>query len=379
MQITLYQPGPSPMAAKAAPAKPPAASAGLSLYIEGDELYSAMLAAIGHARRSIKLESYIFADDEIGQRFIAALGERARAGVQVLVHLDAAGSLFLGPRSVQRALTRHGARVRWFHRWSWRSPLRYNHRNHRKLLVVDGRVGFLGGFNIHRENSREIYGEARWRDTHIQVDGVLARDLQVLFNAFWRGRRRSRPDMVAPGGHTLITNHSRYGRLFLRDLYTAKFAAARKHIYLTTPYFVPDYRTQAGLKRAAKRGVDVRILVPHKSNQHLAQWAAHAAYANLLAAGVQIYQYLPRMQHAKTAVVDDAWSIVGTANLDYRSFFLNYELNLASTQPALARELERQFMDDLAESEQIQPRRWARRGWLLRGLELVGWAARRWL
>jgi cardiolipin synthase len=338
-----------------------------------------MLDAIADARRSIKLESYIFADDEIGQRFIAALSERARAGVRVRVHLDAAGSLFLGSESVQQALTGAGISVRWFHRWSWRSPLRYNRRNHRKLLVVDGRLGFLGGFNIHRENSLEIYGPTRWRDTHIQVDGILAHQLQILFDAFWLNHRRHRPDLTSPGGYTLITNHSRHGRLYLRDLYATRFAAAQDHIYLSTPYFVPDYRTQSGLKRAAQRGVDVHILVPRKNNQHLAKWAAHAAYANLLAAGVHIHEYLPRMQHAKVAMVDGDWSIVGTANLDYRSFFLNYELNLAGTDPALAREMERQFLADLVESEQIKPRRWARRGWLVRGLEILGWAARRWL
>src|SRR5690349_11683417 len=122
----------------------------IRVYTEGDRLYSAMLAAIASARRSVKLESYIFADDEIGRRFITALTERARAGVQVLVHLDAAGSFFWGPRAVQKALTAGGVRVRWFQRWSWRNPLRYNRRNHRKLLVVDGRTGFFGGFNIHR-------------------------------------------------------------------------------------------------------------------------------------------------------------------------------------------------------------------------------------
>ena len=351
----------------------------IRVYTEGDALYAAMLAAIGSARRSVKLESYIFADDEIGRRFIAALNERARAGVQVLVHLDAAGSLFWGSRAVQKALVAGGAQVRWFHRWSWRSPLRYNRRNHRKMLVVDGRVGFFGGFNIHRENSLKIYGEARWRDTQLEVGGSLAWDLQVLFNAFWRRRRRRSPVTISSDGNEFITNYSRRGRRFLHQLFMAKFAAARRSIHLTTPYFVPDYRTRRGLMLAARRGVDVRLLVPHKNNEHLAQWAAHAAYANLLAAGVHIQEYLPRMLHAKVMVVDGAWSSVGTANLDYRSFFLNYELNLASESPALARTLERQFRRDLAQSKAIRSRHWAERPWLSRPLELIAWAGRHWL
>lgn len=367
------------MAIRAKPTRNAEPAAYLRVYTEGDRLYAAMLSAIRAARRSIKLESYIFADDEIGRRFIAALGERAAQGVVVQVHLDAAGSFFWGPRAVQKALVQGGVQFRWFHRWSWRMPLRYNRRNHRKLLVVDGRRGFFGGFNIHRENSRRLYGEGRWRDTHLEATGAMARDLETLFDAFWQRRQRRSPVTMTSDSSELITNYSRRGRRFLHSLFTARFATAKSSIHLTTPYFVPDYRTRRGLMRAAGRGVDVRLLVPHKSNEKLAQWAAYAAYANLLAAGVHIHEYLPRMLHAKTLVVDGDWSSVGTANLDYRSFFLNYELNLASQDPALARTLERQFRQDLLESAQVKPRHWARRSWLLRPLELIGWAGRHWL
>lgn len=363
--------------AKLRPNAPQAAR--IRVYTEGDRLYAAMLAAVGAARHSIKLESYIFADDEIGRRFIAALVERAAQGVAVQVHLDAAGSFFWGPRAVQKALKQASVQFRWFHRWSWRAPLRYNRRNHRKLLVVDGATGFFGGFNIHRENSRFFYGEARWRDTHLEVAGAMARDLETLFDALWQRRQRRSPVTITSGGNELITNYSRRGRQFLHRLFTTRFATARKSIHLTTPYFVPDYRTRRELMRAAGRGVDVRLLVPRKNNERIAQWAAHAAYANLLAAGVHIHEYLPRMLHAKTLVVDGDWSSVGTANLDYRSFFLNYELNLASQDSALAQILARQFRQDLRESEQVKPRRWAKRSWLLRPLELIGWAARHWL
>jgi len=351
----------------------------IRVYTEGDSLYASMLEAIHSAKQSVKLESYIFADDEIGRRFIAALGERARAGIEVEVQLDAAGSFFWGPRAVQKALAGGGVKVRWFHRWSWRDPLRYNRRNHRKILVVDGRRGFFGGFNIHRENSRSIYGEDRWRDTHLEVRGALAMDLQVLFDALWRRRQRKGPVTITSDGSQLITNYSRRGRRFLHMLFISKYATAKRSIHLTTPYFVPDYRTRRGLMRAARRGADVRLLVPRKNNERLVQWAAHAAYANLMAAGVHIHEYMPRMLHAKTLVVDGSWSSVGTANLDYRSFFLNYELNLASEDPILARTLERQFRQDLTQSLLIQPRRWAQRSWLLRPLEVIGWFGRHWL
>lgn len=361
------------------PRRRTAAAASIRVYTEGDRLYTAMLAAIRSARTSVELESYIFADDEIGRRFIAALSERALAGVRVQVQLDAAGSFFWRPGAVHKALTDGGIQLHWFHRWEWRNPLRYNRRNHRKILVVDGRVGFFGGFNIHRENSRAVYGDGRWRDTHLEVHGAMARDLQVLFDALWRRRQRRSPVTITSGGNQFITNYSRRSRQFLHQLFASRFATAKRSIHLTTPYFVPDYRTRRSLMRAARRGVDVSLLVPRKNNEPLVQWAAHAAYANLLAAGVHIHEYLPRMLHAKTLVVDGTWSSVGTANLDYRSFFLNYELNLASEDPVLARTLERQFRRDLAQSDLIRPRRWAQRSWLLRPLELIGWAGRHWL
>jgi len=348
------------------------------LYTEGDELYASMLEAIRQARHSVKLESYIFADDEIGRRFAAALGARALAGLQVLVHLDAAGSLFWASRRLAKGMQRDGVQIRWFHRWNWRHPTRYNRRNHRKLLVVDGRVGFLGGFNIHRENSREIYGARRWLDLHVEVRGCLARMLQILFDAFWRGRRVGTPILEADGD-TLITNHSRRGRHILRNLYVARFATTRHSIWLTTPYFVPDQRTRRSLKDAARRGVDVRVLVPLKSDVRLVQWAARAIYARMLESGVRIYKYLPRMLHAKTVIVDGNWCTIGTANIDYRSFFLNYELVLASPDAKLAAALQRQFLSDLQESTQIQAATWAQRHWPGRALERIGWLLRRWL
>lgn len=374
---TLYQSGTQYMPATAAPWR--SIRQPIQVYTEGDELYSAMLASIAGARRTVKLESYIFADDEVGRSFIDALCERARAGVEVRVYLDAAGSLFWGPRAVEKALRAGSVQVRWFHRWHWRNPLRYNRRNHRKLLVVDGQVGYLGGFNIHRQNSLKLFGEKRWRDTQVRVEGQIATAMEILFDAFWHNRRPLRPDIELPGGDALITNHSRLGRLYLRDLYGRRFGDAKHKIHLTTPYFIPDYRTRRRLMQAALRGVEVRVLVPSKSNERIAQWAAHAAYANLLAAGAHIHEYLPRMLHAKTMIVDGVWCSVGTANLDYRSFFLNYELTLASESKLLVDTLERQFQTDLTQSAEIQPRRWARRHWWLRTLEVIGWAARRML
>ncbi|MFV1973265.1 MAG: phospholipase D-like domain-containing protein, partial [Thiohalobacterales bacterium] len=162
----------------------------LQLFIEGDELYQAMLTDIAAAKQRIQLESYIFADDEIGRLFIDALVERAQAGVDVRVHIDAAGSLFPASRRLVRDLRGNRVRLRWFHRWSWRRPLRYNRRNHRKLLITDEASAYVGGFNIHRESSKAAFGIERWRDTHVHTGGRLATQAAQLFDRFWDGDRR---------------------------------------------------------------------------------------------------------------------------------------------------------------------------------------------
>ncbi len=348
------------------------------LFTEGDDLYRAMLADIVSAQASVDLESYIFADDEVGRQFAEALGERARAGIRVRVHLDAAGSLFWVSRRLKSYLRHQGVELRWFHRWSWRRPWRYNRRDHRKLLVIDRHQAYLGGFNIHRENSYALFGEGRWRDTHVAMQATLAEQAGQMFDAFWRGHRRWLPEHTMSDS-ILIHNHTRSCRHRLRCIYADAFTSVRHRIYLTTPYFVPDHHTQLGLKAAARRGVDVRLLVPGKSDVRITQWAARAAYADLLGAGVRIYEYQPRVLHAKTVVADGEWVMLGTANLDYRSLFVNYELNMVTRDPDLAEKLEQQFLEDLEESERIQPAPWDRRGWLARLSEAVGWLGRRWL
>ncbi|GMQ87491.1 MAG: phospholipase D-like domain-containing protein [Gammaproteobacteria bacterium] len=349
-----------------------------TLFVEGDELYEAMLADIAMARARIRMESYVLAADEIGWRFARALAERATAGVEVRLHLDAMGFLLWGNRKLKTWLRDQGIRLRLFHRWRWREPLRYNRRHHRKLLVVDEAVVYVGGFNIHRESSRFAFGAERWRDTHVRLGGAVARSATRLFDDFWNGRRR-RPITEQGTVNVLVPNVNRTCRQALHCLYADSFRSAHRSIYLTTPYFVPDHRSQRQLRQAAQRGVDVRLLVPRKSDNLLVQWAARAAYAKLLDAGVCIYEYLPRMLHAKTAVVDGTWGTVGTANLDYRSFFMNHEINLVSRDPRLCQRLEAQFMVDLDEAEQIIGRQWARRPWSQHVVEVIGWLARRWL
>jgi cardiolipin synthase len=348
------------------------------LFTEGDELYAAMHAAINGAKREIALESYIFADDEVGRALADVLAERARAGIDVRVHLDAAGSLFWASRKLDRFLRDNDVTLRWYHRWHWSQPLRYNQRNHRKLLVVDQRQAFLGGFNIHRENSRRYYGERRWRDTHVAMAGNQAKQAQAAFEALWqRCHWQAAPETDSPSA-VVLPNKTADCAHRLRCIFAAMFASAQHHIEVTTPYFVPDGWTQRALGQAAERGVSVRLLVPRKSDVAPIRWIARRIYARLQCRGVRVFGYHARLLHAKTVTVDGDWASVGTANLDYRSLFVNHELNLCARNRKLASTLTKQFETDLASAVEFSTT-WPRQRMTARMLAPLAWAARRWL
>jgi len=345
--------------------------------VEGDSLYDAMHADLAQTSADIRLECYIVADDEVGGPVLAALANAARAGKRVQVRIDPVGSWRLIPPGRVQGLLASGVRWQWSRPWSWRQPWQFHVRNHRKLLVIDADIAYLGGFNLDRRNSRRAVGDARWRDTHVRLTGPRVADAIRLFDDYPGAPRSSLPTARSP--LTLLSNRSRRCRHRLRCAFNEAFDRARERLWLTTPYFVPDRRSQRALCGAARRGVDVRLLVPGKSDVALAQWAAHAAYARMLEAGVRIWEYQPRVLHAKTALVDRGWATVGTANFDYRSFFVNDEINLLGHAPALNATLAEHFIEDLAESGEVVKAAWTRRSWYAPGLELIGWWARRWL
>lgn len=349
------------------------------VYTEGDELYRSMLSTIQSARRSISLETYTYADDAVGRRFSRALAERAESGVRVRLLVDAFGSLGCFSRRAEKELRTAGAQVRRFHRWQWHDPLRYNRRDHRKLLVVDRHHAFLGGFNIHEQSSRVHSGPQCWRDTHVHFEGALAREAETLFDLFWYRRWRHPHLLRLPATDVLASNHNVYTRQRLHYLVDDILGSAQTRLWVTSPYFVPDLPMQRRLAQAAQRGVDVRMLVPRKSDVPLARWASCAAYAKLLHEGVRIFEYLPRMLHAKIVVADGEWCMVGTSNLDYRSSHHNYELDLISADPALCRELEEHFQHDLHSSAEVHDSGWAKRPPFQRLAEAIGWLVRRWL
>jgi cardiolipin synthase len=351
------------------------------LFIEGDDLFDTMIAAIESAKQDVRMESYIFAADEIGKRFADALAAKARSGLDVRLHLDAFGAGQWTFHELQRDFERSGVRLRWFRPFRARHPLTYLQRNHRKLLVVDGVAAFLGGFNIGRLNSRRLHGETRQRDTHVHVAGTLAEMASGHFDRLWHDARQlpvnAIPDDAEGVEALLVPSYSRHCRYRLACLHAGLIQSARTHVYLTSPYFGPGTIVDRALQNAAERGVDVRLLVPRRSDPIVAGWATRAAYDPLLAAGVRIFEYLPRMLHAKTSIIDAAWSIVGSANLDYLSLFVNQELVLIAHDFALAEALYAQYKRDLDDAAEVTLPVWRRRSRFQRGLEGIGWAARR--
>jgi len=352
-----------------------------SLFTEGDDLYDAMLESIGAAQKNIRLESFIFAADEVGQLFTNALAARARAGVDVRFHFDSRGAVFRPSASLWQQLADAGVQLKWYHPWSWRYPTRYLQRNHRKLLVVDEQQQFLGGFNIRLENSRTLYGDGRQRDTHVSVRGELARHGATLFDRLWDHAEDPHidaiPENVSEFDALLVPNSSRRCQHRLACLHAGLISGSQRYVYLTSPYFCPGVVIEQAMRSAAQRGVDVRLLVPHNSDPPFVGWATRSAYAPLLGAGVKIYEYLPRKLHAKSSVIDGEWSIIGSANLDYLSLFVNLELVLFARDRKFSEALADQYTTDLVDAKRVAMADWSNRRWSERWLEVIGRSARR--
>ncbi len=354
------------------------------LFHEGDALYDDMLDAIAAARERVWMESYIFAADGVGRRFGAALARAARRGLDTRLHIDAAGSLFLAPAGFLATLRNAGVLVREFHRWSWRDPWRYNRRNHCKLLLIDDGIVYLGGFNIHKECSRRLFGPLRWRDTHVRLQSRrLGSEAADIYQVFWDRRIpapfRARIAADPPGEDSLVSNRTPRQRNALRRMFRHSIGGARQRVWLTTPYFSPDRRTRRHLYEAAQQAVDVRVLLPAVSDRRFMRMTARHIYARFLAAGVRVFEYRPRVLHAKTMVVDHELATIGTANLDHRSLFHNYEINYVSKSPVICRELAEQFLLDLEDSVEITAPVLGRRGLVERLVGYLGWSLRRWL
>jgi cardiolipin synthase len=359
----------------------------LTVLANGERFYEAELDAIRKAERSVNLEAYIFKRGEVSRRFLAALADRARAGVRVNLVLDAIGS-FSTSGSYCRELIQAGGRVRFYHPFSWRSIANINNRTHRELLIVDGRVGFIGGAGIADHWLVNKRGHARWRDTVIRVEGDIVSNLQATFAENWLeasgeiifGEEYFPDPAHAGGAKAMIINSapSAGGSTRARILFQALVSAARKNILITTPYFLPDSSMVRELTRAARRRVQVQILVPGKRSDHaLTRSSSRRLYGDLLRAGARIYEYHPAMIHAKVLVVDGLWSVTGSTNFDNRSFGINDEVNLAAFDSSVAAQLRQDFLADIEASREVTLAEWEKRSLAERLHEALGWALQR--
>ncbi len=356
---------------------------------DGPTFYEAELEAIRGAQRFICLEAYIFQKGVIGGKFIDALTERARAGVEVRIVLDGIGSMNTW-RSTFRELIAAGGQVHWYIPIRWYNLPRLNNRTHRELLVVDGEIGFLGGAGIadqwfHAKGPKQ----PRWRDSMFRVEGRAVSGMVATFAENWlesSGELLSGPkyfpECPDQGGiaSLIINSTPSNGRgTRARMLYQMLMASSCRSIHITTPYFLPDEGVRRELIQAMReRGVEVKIIVPGRHSDHLlTRRSSRRLYGDLLRNGAQIFEYRPSMIHAKIMVIDGMWSVVGSTNFDHRSFGINDEVNLAALDETLAARIEDDFRCDQAASHRVTYGEWSRRSPIERFNEWVGWILER--
>ncbi len=335
----------------------------VQIFAYGRLLYDSMLAAIEQAQETIYLETFLWKSDEVGQAFKDRLERKAQQGVEVYVVYDDFGNLVVNPEFKRFGAGVHALAYRAFHRpWHLLDARRYA-LEHRKLLAVDGKTGFIGGYNLGA-----IYAE-KWRDCHLRISGPAAADVADEFITFWnihapaserltrRYRRRFNPLIRLEGTNALRLTFP------IRNMYLQAIDKAQDSIRLTNAYFAPDGSLVEALLAAAQRGVDVQILLPWVSNHVVVDWLARGYFTNLLKAGVRLFGYRS-MLHAKTCTIDGQWSTIGTANLDRLSAVGNYEINVEIYSADVAQQMEELFERDLEHAFELIPNEWERRPWI---------------
>lgn len=347
----------------------------IRVLIDGVETFPAMLQAIAHARQYVHLETYILRADRTGRTFAAALSERAKAGVQVRLLYDGFGAFPLSSAYLAD-LRRAGVQTLEYRplrrrRWTWTKWLR---RDHRKILVVDGEYGFVGGINIADDYSPRGFGGKGWRDTHAVIQGPVVTDLEEMFRTTWHEaggeaypafpREASESVAVAGSELAMAVGTDLVGRrgIIRRHLVHA-IRRARHYIYIANAYFVPDRGLRRALRRAARRGVDVKLILPAESDVRSVQWAGERTYAGLLRDGVRVNLWLGSHMHAKTVAIDDVWATIGSYNLDYMSLFWNMEVVVEIVGENTPVRLREQFAIDLENCEALDYKTWRHRCW----------------
>jgi len=354
----------------------PVGDGAVTTYSFGQDLYQDMLSAIETAQHEILLETYIWKGDEVGEQFKAALVRAASRGVEVRVIYDKFANLVVSPQFKRFPASISVLAYPLYNAgWRFYDVRRYG-RDHRKVLVVDDTRAFVGGYNIGSAYARE------WRDTHCQIEGPGAWELKRSFIEFWnlhhrrKWRRRAQPIALppAPSWGSAVRVHRNLPNQWtfpIRSMYLDAINRAQQNVWLTHAYFIPDENFVDALTDASQRGVDVRILLPAKSNHIVADLVSRGYFARMLSAGVHIYRFRDAMVHAKTATIDGNWSTIGTANVDRLSMTGNYEINVEIIDPDLARNMEEIFTNDLFNTWPLSAAEWESRDIYRRFTEIV--------
>ncbi|MFP5392600.1 MAG: phospholipase D-like domain-containing protein [Gammaproteobacteria bacterium] len=344
----------------------------VEVLLNGDEIFPAMLKAIREARHSITFETYIYWSGQIGREFSAALIERARAGVKVHVMLDFIGSIKLDPAAIQ-AMEQAGVKVQRYHKPVWWKFTRLNNRTHRKVLVVDGKIGFTGGVGIADQWRGRAQDPEHWRDTHFRVEGPVVGQMQAVFADNWTKATgvvldgpAYFPSLTPVAGQAaqMFSSSPSGGSESMLLMYLMAITAARDTIHLSSSYFVPDELATHALVAAARRGVKIRIITPGTDiDSEIVRAASRERWGPLLRAGIEIAEYQPTMFHVKALVVDSLVVSVGSTNFDNRSFSLNDEANLNVLDRDFARRQIEVFESDWARARKITLNEWENRPW----------------
>jgi cardiolipin synthase len=346
----------------------------------GDEFYPVMLEEIARAQASITIEAYIYWAGNIGRRFAQALASKAHEGIPVKILLDAVGSATIGTEILE-ALERGGCQLAWYNRIHWYTIGRFNHRTHRKSLIIDGRVGFTGGAGIADVWLGHAQAPGHWRDTMIRIDGPSVTPLQTGFALNWL---KTTGELLS--GAMYYPEHERRGDLAVQTVMSSPEAGAssvrlihylpivcaRRSIYIANPYFVPEQTAIDTLVEAKRRGVDVGIMIAARHNDNwLARKNSVRLYGQLLLAGISILEYNKTFMHQKTMVVDGEWVCIGTTNFDNRSFAHNEETSVCVRDSRLAHRMEQDFVADTRACDRVELAAWRSRGLWTRSLEVV--------
>lgn len=358
----------------------------VEVFTNGGQFYPAMRDAIRRAEASVNIEAYIFNSGDVADMFIDAMVERAKAGVEVRLVLDAIGSS--GLRGACRARLRDaGVQVSFYQPMTWYRLHRINNRTHRELLIVDGRIAFTGGAGVADWWMKPEGRRPAWRDTMVRLEGPIVAALQGVFAENWLEccgeiltgpRHFPRLSEVSTVELMLVKSSPADRATVSRVVFQMLIEGAVREVDISTPYFLPDRAMRRALVRTARRGVRVRAVVPGPlTDQRLVRLASRRMYRELLEGGVRIFEYRPSMTHVKALIVDDIWAVTGTTNVDNRSFEHNDEVNVAARSGPVAERLRRDFEADLAASDEVLLAEWEARPWLEKLVGPVCWILER--